>query len=99
MGGSLEKGLPRLACGLAVALVMALVLTLGAGLRDARAEVAAQATDAAAYPLWIGETQVTSENLQGQGWSFDPASSTLTLDGFAYTGTGHPEVLMDLDGE
>lgn len=98
MGGSLGKGLLRLACGLAVALVT-LVLTLGVGLRDARAEVAAQATDAAAYPLWIGETQVTSENLQGQGWSFDPATSTLVLDGFAYTGTGHPEVLMDFDGE
>ena len=37
------------------------------------------------YPLWVGETQVTSANLSGTGWSFMPADGTtpaaLTLSG------------------
>ena len=37
------------------------------------------------YPLWVGDTQVTSENLSGTGWSFAPADgttpATLTLSG------------------
>ena len=32
------------------------------------------------YSLWVGETQVTSENLSGSGWSYDPDTCTLTLE-------------------
>ena len=31
------------------------------------------------YSVWIGGTEVTSKNLSGQGWSYNPDSSTLTL--------------------
>ncbi|MBR5767059.1 MAG: hypothetical protein IKX86_00075, partial [Clostridia bacterium] len=42
------------------------------------------------YKLWIGTTEVTGENLSGEGWSFEPSTNTLTLDGFAFEGEGHP---------
>lgn len=48
--------------------------------------------DGVTYPLWVGGTQVTSENLEGQGWSFDPAARNLTLNGYRYEGTGHGEL-------
>ena len=55
------------------------------------------------YPLWVGEAQVTSTNLEGQGWSFAPAANgnpaTLTLSDYSYTGPGHVETLQDYDGE
>ena len=41
------------------------------------------------YKVWIGDTEITSENLDGEGWSFDPASSTLTLNNPAISGN-HP---------
>ena len=44
------------------------------------------------YPLWIGETQVTSENcnnLDTNHWSYNPASHTLTLKGYEYSGLGY----------
>ena len=41
------------------------------------------------YPLWIGETEVTSENFSGDGWSFEPDTNTLTLNNFTYEGEGH----------
>lgn len=31
------------------------------------------------YNLWIGDTEVTSTNLSGEGWSYDPETNTLTL--------------------
>lgn len=48
------------------------------------------------YNLWVGETEVTSNCLSGDGWTFDPATNTLTLDGFNCTGRGHYNVR---DGE
>lgn len=36
---------------------------------------------ATSYELWIGNTEVTDENLSGDGWSYDPSTKTLTLDG------------------
>ena len=41
------------------------------------------------YKVWIGDTEITSENLDGEGWSFDPASSTLTLNNPTISGN-HP---------
>ena len=40
------------------------------------------------YSLWIGGKQVTSDNLSGDGWRYDPKTNTLTLNGFSYSGTG-----------
>lgn len=40
----------------------------------------------AEYPLWMGGVQVTSKNLSGEGWNFDPESGTLTLNGYTYVG-------------
>ncbi len=40
------------------------------------------------YPLWVGGTQVTSDNMRGEGWDFNATSNTLTLDGASIT-TGH----------
>ena len=39
------------------------------------------------YDLYIQGAQVTSSNLSGDGWSFDPDTYTLTLNG-AVLGTG-----------
>ncbi|MBO4471168.1 MAG: hypothetical protein J5841_05390 [Clostridia bacterium] len=44
------------------------------------------------YPLWIGETQVTSENCNNPDtnhWRYDPASHILTLKDYEYSGLGY----------
>ena len=41
------------------------------------------------YGLYIGGKQVTSNNLSGQGWRFEPDTSTLVLNGFEITSGGH----------
>lgn len=41
------------------------------------------------YGLYIGGKQVTSSNLSGQGWRFEPDTSTLVLNGFEITSGGH----------
>ena len=110
--GAIHKGkMSRLALSLIAVITMVLGLMPGAGVGkaladDARAgRVAPAVTPAAdeAYPLWVGETQVTSTNLKGRGWSFTPAANgnpaTLTLNGYSYTGPGHVETLQDYDGE
>ncbi len=47
------------------------------------------------YELWIGGVQVGDDLLTGTGdsgtWTFDPATSTLTLDNFKYTGGGYDD--------
>ncbi len=109
---AIRKGkMPRLALSLVAAIVMVLGLMSGAGAGKALADdtgaghTASVVTLAAdeTYPLWVGETQVTSTNLEGEGWSFEPAANgnpaTLTLSGYSYTGPGHVEVLQDYDGE
>lgn len=111
MGAALEEKLPRLALCLAAVIIMVLGLMAGTSHEKALADdaetgrIAPAELQAAAetYPLWVGETQVTSANLKGQGWSFAPAAdgnpATLTLNGYSYTGSGHMETLQDYDGE
>ena len=111
MGGTPKGKLPRLALSLILVITMVLGLMPGAGLGKALADDAETGRIAPAelqtadetYPLWVGETQVTSANLTGQGWSFTPAANgnpaTLTLSGYSYTGPGHMETLQDYDGE
>jgi len=41
------------------------------------------------YGLYIGGTQVTSKNLSGSGWRFEPDTNTLVLNGFEITSGGH----------
>lgn len=41
------------------------------------------------YDLWVAGTQVTSDQLSGQGWKFDPDTNTLTLNGFNYGSGGY----------
>lgn len=76
-----EGRFPKLLLGLLVACAVVLGVAPGVALAD----------EAVAYPLWVGGAQVTSENLKGQGWRFDPATQKLTLSGYSYEGTGHGE--------
>ena len=110
--GAIHKGkMPRLALSLVAVIAMVLGLMPGAGVGKALADDAGagrltaaeiQVADAT-YPLWVGETQVTSTTLKGEGWSFTPAANgnpaTLTLSGYNYTGSGHVEPLKDYDGD
>ena len=41
------------------------------------------------YGLYIGGKQVTSKNLSGSGWRFEPDTNTLVLNGFEITSGGH----------
>ncbi len=41
------------------------------------------------YGLYIGGKQVTSNNLSGKGWRFEPDTNTLVLNGFEITSGGH----------
>ncbi len=110
--GAIHKGkMSRFALSLVAVIVLVLGLMLGTGVGKALADDAGADRLAAAemqaadvtYPLWVGETQVKSTNLEGQGWSFTPAANgnpaTLTLSGYSYTGPGHVETLQDYDGE
>ena len=76
--------LPKLLLGLLVACAVVLGVAPGVALAD----------DAVAYPPLDRRRAgyVTSENLKGQGWSFDPAAQNLTLSGYSYEGTGHGEL-------
>ncbi len=48
--------------------------------------------------IWIGGTQVTSTNLSGEGWSYDPATATLTLDNPVITGL-HEHAMIYIEGD
>ena len=41
------------------------------------------------YNLWIGGTEVTSENNHDKGWNYDATHNTLTLNGYSYSGPGY----------
>lgn len=46
------------------------------------------------YNLWVGGAAVTSRNSSGEAWSYDRATSTLTLNGASITGSydgGNPD--------
>ncbi|MBR4205874.1 MAG: hypothetical protein IKQ92_10385, partial [Clostridia bacterium] len=47
----------------------------------------ASAAEAESYNLWVGNTEVTSANLSGAGWTYDPGSRTLTLSDPVITGS------------
>ena len=47
------------------------------------------ALQAVHFNLWVGNEEVTGEHLSGNGWSFDPWTNTLRLNGLSYSGTGH----------
>lgn len=51
--------------------------------------ISVTANAATTYGLWVGGEQVTSDNLSGKGWKYNPNTSTLTLDGYQYTGEGY----------
>ena len=76
----MKQNTGRKLLGVLLALVLVLGLVPGMGL------TAYAATN---YDLWIGGTQVTSDNLSGTGWSYDAGTNTLTLNGYSYSGTGH----------
>ena len=39
------------------------------------------------YNVWVGGTEVTSDNLSGDGWTYDASSHTLTLTNATITGS------------
>lgn len=45
--------------------------------------------DPVQYNLWIGGDRVTSENLSGDGWKFEPETNTLVLNGFGLATWGY----------
>ena len=66
-----------------LSLMLCMVMVLGmlpVGASAAEGEPAA--TGDRQYALEIGDVQVTSDNLSGEGWRFDPETITLELSGF-----------------
>ncbi|MBR5942384.1 MAG: hypothetical protein IKZ81_03480, partial [Clostridia bacterium] len=63
--------------------------------------VPAAAPAVTTYPLWVGETQVTSANATDTAahptWSYDADTNTLSLDGFTYNGPGYQYLKDDFD--
>ena len=54
------------------------------------------ASAATNYDLWVAGTQVTSDTLSGEGWSFEPDTNTLVLNGhITYVGRTSMEVRVD----
>ena len=65
--------------GLLLALVLLCSLLPVSALAEEAGETPEEPQEPTAYNLWIGGVQVTDETLSGAGWSYDPASKTLTL--------------------
>lgn len=40
------------------------------------------------YGIWLLNQEITSENLSGESWSFDPETYTLTLNGWERESNG-----------
>lgn len=74
---------------LSILLSLALVLGLMPGM-----SLTAYAREVTSYKLWVGGTQVTSDNLSGTGWSYNASNSTLTLDNYSYTGSGYKKAAI-----
>ena len=57
-------------------------------------------TEAATPNIWVCGTKVTSENLSGNGWSYDPETNTLTLNNFNsdYKPTGSDAAIHSYHG-
>ena len=72
-------------CLLLLAVIMAAGFLIATGVVTAQTAYA----DTDGYNLWVGGSQVTSDNLFGEGWRYYPESNTLTLNGFNYSGSGH----------
>ena len=53
--------------------------------------------DPVQYNLWIGGDRVTSENLSGDGWKFEPETNTLVLNGFGLATWGYYKFVGYLD--
>ncbi|MBR1383386.1 MAG: hypothetical protein IJ555_06195, partial [Ruminococcus sp.] len=50
------------------------------------------------YELWITGEEVTNKNKSGDGWSYDAATNTLTLNNYSFTGVGTTHVTgRDID--
>ena len=64
-------------------MALAMVLTMLPGMA-----VKAEAETVVDYGLKVKGVAVTSENLSGEDWSFDPATYKLTLTNFSYKGAG-----------
>ena len=60
-------------------LTLTLAMVSGLGLTARAAE---------SCELWVGGTEVTADNLSGDGWSYDAGTRTLTLTNYTYTGPG-----------
>lgn len=43
------------------------------------------------YNLWVGDTEVSSNNLSGDGWRYEPETNTLVLNGFGTATLGYPK--------
>lgn len=41
------------------------------------------------YPVWVGGQQITETTKSGEGWHYDPATNTLYLNNYSYTGLGY----------
>jgi len=65
-----QRGLKFLSLLLSLVLLIGLVPGISAYAED--------------YPIFIGNTQVTSDNTSGDGWSYNKDTKTLTLDNFSY---------------
>ena len=65
-------------------MILVITMVAGLGVMEVKADDAVES-----YNLWVGETEVTSANSSGSGWSYDDETTTLTLNGFQYCGNGH----------
>ena len=81
-----------------LSILLSLVMVLGLMPGMSLTALAIDLGSVTTYPLWVGGTQVTSENAADnegtRGWSYTPATSgdnptpaTLTLNNYTYTGT------------
>lgn len=50
------------------------------------------------YPIWVGGEQLTENNTSGEGWSYDAATNTLSLNNYTYSGQGYKGAAVYADG-
>jgi len=57
-------------------------------------ETATIALPVQSYNLWVGGVEVTPSKTSGEGWSYDQATDTLTLNGASITGGSYADAII-----
>ncbi len=92
----MKKKTSRLVISLATAFLSFSAAALAINYQAEFKEVKA---DPVSYKLYVGDEEVTSDHTSGDGWSYDPSTTTLTLDNYTFDSATAPKHSFTYNGE